>query len=260
MPIVISRTNQVDFGEPRSGKKPVSNLLRVRIQSLKGQIMAYPHAIYKLTWGGSIFQGKDIWSNGIHLGLAVDVDVPEFDAESVTFLATVADLLADYISNGALTISSAVSLEWVKLARIGTDGLYTEDPLLFDFNTPVTGTLSSNQVPQQSVVVSLRTNERRGLAKSGRIYLPVSGLAGADGTMNLQTVQGIADASAELFSDINALNITSAGTAAVVVASNVREGATNTVYEVRVGNVIDTQRSRRNAFVETYESAELTVF
>jgi hypothetical protein len=106
-------------------------------------------------------------------------------------------------------------------------------------------------------VVTLRTGNQRGLARTGRIYLPVPHLAPDVETGHLSPSQ-TASAATWAGGLISALNA-APGVGDVVVCSAVGTGAIRRVTSVDVGSVIDTMRSRRGALKEARSAGPVTV-
>lgn len=225
--------------------------------------MAYAHQILKVTFGGTLFNGKEIWSNGINMGHEdKDVDLDTFMTSKEAYLNDIAAHVRDWFTDTRSGISNVAKLEWVKIAVVGTDGKYVGDPLIFDFATPYTGPFERSSLPAQcTVALSMKTEIRRGPGRDGRIYPPVSGeVDKANGT------DLVPDQKMEGFKDfIEGLNLVGLRDLSndfyVIVASTGGKSGVPLnakVTSVRVGNVIDTMRSRRNAFKEFYYEARIT--
>ena len=219
----------------------------------------YTSHLLKLTWGGSI-AGQDEWTNQIHL-LAGDgslEDTVQAANDTILGATLAADLAAAYGGTGG--IARYQNLAWIKLSVIDPEGLLVGEPKWYDYTTPVVGTSTVNVPPQDSIVVTLTTPESRGLAYKGRIFLPAGfgDVQGSDGRLTSTQTNAIAQRFKTLFDAINNGFSTVLNAPYVVVASNVRTGATNRVTGVQVGNLVDTQRRRRNRLNESYATAQLT--
>lgn len=216
--------------------------------------MAYAHNFLKVTFGGSIYD-EDIWVNGINFGMA-DGDVGFESGNFSDALDAVAGHVETWFKNPASTISPSASLKWVKLAYINVDGKYFRDADIHDFETPVRGAASTNTgnpAPQLTLVQTFTTDVRRGPGRFGRIYPPLNTYpVQTDGRVNETYINGQASATAQLLANIGGeLNNVQEGIHAIV-ASAVGTGVHARIKGVTVGDVVDTQRTRRNAFKEKY--------
>jgi len=151
------------------------------------------------------------------------------------------------------------NLVGVKIAALGTNGLYLVDPLIADTDTPDSGT-AVGIPPQNTVVMSLRSGFTVGKGNYGRMYLPHTTL----GTQTTSPFAASANTAAMALNGKDFLNhITSqinAATTAVVFPAIMSQAAgtpTRGVTNVAFGNVNDTQRRRRNRLQETYSSEAL---
>lgn len=120
---------------------------------------------------------------------------------------------------------------------------------------PIGGTGSSRLPPQTSLVCSLRTNTPGGSGR-GRIYLPIIG-ATIGANLRLNATQ-FAAAAGEFKTYLAAMQ-SALATQFTPITFNlaVRSVKTNTtphVVRLQVGDVLDTQRRRRDALPETYSS------
>lgn len=121
------------------------------------------------------------------------------------------------------------------------------------------GSSSTSALPPQCSVVASWMTATAGRHGRGRVYLPavVTSQVTTDGGLLSSTPQGaIATSTAALITALNYANIIGA-----VYADAIVVGAPwsryNTIAAVRVGNVIDTQRRRRNQITETYVSHDV---
>lgn len=163
-----------------------------------------------------------------------------------------------YFANNAAPISQNAKLQVIKLNLIGVDGRYTADETVqHELIPPVPGGSSSNVAPQLALAVSTATAVTRGRASKGRWYLPIPG-APIEPTGVLSTpYQSSALSAATQF--VQACNTALAPWHAGVV-SDAGTGAQRTITHLRVGRVMDTMRSRRDKFEESYaEGGPITV-
>jgi hypothetical protein len=112
--------------------------------------------------------------------------------------------------------------------------------------TGLVGMLPSQNALAVSLTAGLRPN---GTPFKGRFYLPPisSGAIVTDGLLNPSLQVSVADAMESWLNALSALQHYPA------VWSRTVEDLVNPVSQVRVGNKLDTIRSRRNALPETYE-------
>lgn len=223
-----------------------------------------PH--YLLSFGGRL--GTDeIWTNTIRLGNNAGViSTPRPTVE--TILGDMMEQMADVY--GDLGYSSAAYLDWAKLNPIGPDGRYPDDwdtVELFDL-----GITSGNtaQYPfQVAMGVSWQTTRPRGPSSKGRIYVPSPWLPVNPSSGRIESTQlgNVTNNWASLLTQWNLLvgQFDDGGNpesqpVRMAVASNVGPaGLTSPITSVRIGDVLDTQRRRRNALVEEYESASVGI-
>lgn len=221
--------------------------------------MAYPYH-YLFAFGGTLLGGSEIWTNTIRFVATGTPDEDYDQAERAEGLTTV--MAEGFALTGAATLgySSNVRLEWGKFNAIGPDGKYASESDTYVFDLPSNGVVgsvgASNYIPQVSLAVSWGTDRARGPASKGRIYIPMPGfMPGTNGRLAAAQTQAIASAWA---AQIDRLNDEVQGTgqelpiACVVSGVN---GAFSPITNVRVGDVLDTQRSRRNALTESYSTA-----
>ena len=222
----------------------------------------YPQPFLKLTFGGQLAQGQDEWNCGINLSITNDALVPitGIDAEDAFDLYTeemqddMIDIFTSYMKDPIMQIPSGASLDYVKLALIGTDGLYMREPHIWEV-TDVSGSVNNSYVPQVSLVMTLQSDKFRDPGKYSRFYLPtISPIT--PGGYRPQTTAGKADRTAALISVLNR-RVTSFNRAmrirpAAVTSSPKFEGEYRPITRVKVGNVFDTQRRRRNKIAEIY--------
>ena len=222
--------------------------------------MSYAYNNLKITFGGNVYGESDEWSNSFHAGFEnqdFNNGLDVFDYQ--VLVNDLAPKNEEWLTALNRNISQHANLKWVKIALLDKQGLYLEGPWIYDFVTPPVGAYTLPVAPQLSVVQSMSTNVKRGPARFGRIYPPLTGVpnsAGVDnaGMYRVETfrdlVEGMNGSVDEAFPGIT-------GKPTIIIASKVGTGRNATVTEVRVGQVIDTMRSRRNKFVENYSVLEI---
>lgn len=121
------------------------------------------------------------------------------------------------------------------------------------------GGLSPGMPNQIAMVLSLITSVP-GAKGRGRLYLPLLGqTVGTNGRVPTANVTAVAGACQEL---VNGLNTDGAAvydddSVYAIVASGVGQGLNSRVDRIRVGDVLDDQRRRRDALQESYRVEEI---
>lgn len=219
--------------------------------------MAFAAKVVHVTISGTMLGGAEIWQTGFYVGR------PEGDADVPTTLFTdaVRDAWEPFWTNINNGISNTYKFDQVKAVRLGTNGKYDgSDTAISTPAAAVSGGMGGSPMPPQvACVATLIAGSGKGLAGKGRMYLPgVSEPVQSSGRIPTVTCQSIATTLAAFFNTINgSFDIPGE----VINASKGREklagiGARNVpVNGVRVGNVYDTQRRRRNQLTETYSTA-----
>ena len=225
--------------------------------------MAHPHPFIKVVAEGSLY-GTEAFSFGFHIVQAPTIAEDQLPAVTQELADNIGNLVRTYFNSAApdgLAITAKAQLQRVKVNRIGRDGRYMEtNSLEHVVNPAIAGRSDVSPPPQLALAVSLIGNENpRGLAGRGRFYLPpMTGMesVAADGKISTLSISPVVSATQKLIRDVNALfnglgvqyayvGNTSAGSAG-------RAGRQQVVSEIRVGNVVDTVRSRRRSLQENY--------
>lgn len=148
--------------------------------------------------------------------------------------------------SGGMKISNRCRLRDVKFQHIGADGSQDEPTVHYPYNSP--GDATAGQRPSQvALAVSFRGPAAVHPVR-GRFYVPTTEhtLDVDTGLIALVDAQAAADAARTLVDAVNTI-MGALGFFAVV-----SKGDAVPVEEVRVGRVLDTIRSRRNAPLEGY--------
>lgn len=229
--------------------------------------MAYSHAFLKLTFGGFQADAQDIWTCGINLAITNGEFIPiiptnavdAFNAYAEDINPDIVDIFTNYVQDQDMDIPTGATLEWIKLAVIGEDGQYLADSQVWEVSG-VNGGRGGTYVPQVSLVMTLASNKRADPGKYSRFYLPTVGPRGSSGYRPALT-QEKAERTGML---IETLQRRVTGTLidyeiypAAVTSSPKHTGNYLPITRVRVGNVFDTQRRRRNKIGEAYSEAEV---
>lgn len=219
--------------------------------------MAYPYDFIKFTFGGQLAGNNEIWTCGFHIGNSnTDVTAGQFLAFEDELVALSA-LVRAYIVDAAMRIPSGASVQWIKLALIGKDGKYVREPLEYILPSAGVGASTSGYVPQASTVVTLVSAKFKDPGKYNRFYLPAAA-PNSTGAYRLTAAQiaAMSARSAEFLADVNDIAFAIDPQLSVeVVSQNVN--MYYSAYAARVGDVLDTQRRRRNKIAENYSDSSI---
>lgn len=229
---------------------------------------AYAHRVNKVTIAGTCFAGSEEWSTGFYLG-ATDADAAD---PGSTTAAALAPLWTTFFTSANSKIASTYKTTMIKVSQLETDGDVDLDMIdIYDYPTAISGASAVAPMPPQiSLAATLTSDTQRGLASKGRMYLPGINvtLSASDPHVNSTDVNLIATQLKTFFDAVNA-DATVQGYA--VLASKGRKvtvlqdpanyfyegGVTTRVTGLRVGNVYDTQRRRRNGVSEAFTAKVL---
>jgi hypothetical protein len=217
-----------------------------------------------LQYGGGLYDGEQ-WSNSLRMTTGFGVGSPP-DAREKALTDVVADLRLFY---GSAHFNTSTKIDWVKFNRIGPDGRYADKTQTHvrllsgtsGANAQIKGTSTVLVAPQLSLVATLLTDRKRGAGSKGRMFLPCPVICatsiGSDGRLVENSVfasSGLAVALKTLLTNLNNWPGSDFGTPELVVATqggrSALEAANVKIKAIRIGRVIDTMRSRRNALSE----------
>lgn len=192
--------------------------------------------LYKLSWGGSLF-GVDEWSNSLMIG-------------AVAALPSNPSAYLGAINNWhAASGMSAARLEYIKFNEINPlTGKYAN--LTDSFTHQIDGGTPGTKSPapaQLTLAMTLMTVRARGRGSKGRIFPPI-GISSVelDGRLAKASADALCLSFKTFIVAVNAAN----GAGTVVVFSKIGQSTTD-VTRVACGRVVDTQRRRRSALVES---------
>lgn len=226
----------------------------------------YKHSFIKMTLNGSLADGQDIFNCGINL--AVNNKTPETEADLLNerlFKAYVENRgeaiktsTKEFWTNSDMDIPGGVKLEYIKFSLVGQDGKVSTEPAVIDLGS-IAGSLSTaSYVPQISSVITLQSDKWRDPGKYNRFYLPVAAPNG-NGQWKISDTKTKAETTAKYLKTLKAtvtdMDITNTIVPAAVSSSDKIKGNFLPITTVKVGNLYDTQRRRRNAINEQYLSA-----
>lgn len=211
--------------------------------------MAYPGNHLRLVVSGALPGGEAFsWGLNFHGNFSTPA-APEVVPQAVI------DAVTTFHVDQRVPISSAAVLDTIKLNEIGPDGRYVSrsETVMHELDPGVPGYGSPDLPNQCAVAVTLRTAAKRGLANSGRFYIPcLKSMPLAGGQIAIGNADSIADQVTVLLNSLNA----ALDPWRVSVLSDVRDGAARPVTHVEVGRVIDTMRSRRASIPEAYVAGD----
>lgn len=210
----------------------------------------------RVTIEGTLGEGADVWNTSFHMGASSGYSlanlqdaVEEVDSlwQSTVWTASGSGCLFDF--------PNATKYVKTTLRDITSAGI-TARVVEAGPAVPIAGTDSANSLPTEvAVVVSLIT-DTAGARGRGRMYVPPMSLSNVTtgGLISSGAGVDLLDAFEAFFEGLNASTL-------VPDDVSVYSGADATLREVstiRVGSVFDSQRRRRNAIPETYQSRAIT--
>lgn len=210
-----------------------------------------------VSFGGTIGADLDIWSCGVR----VQRPSPDFGSleDPAGYMAEIATPLGTWYGSSDHHLADDTTLDWLKVNNIGVNGKYSDPthPNTYDYATPVEGGTSRAWSAILTLAISWRTATLRGPGSNGRIYLPVAGASASTNAgliLSPAVVANILTAGVDLITVLR--NSTGDNPADPIVASGVN-ATNNSITSVRVGNVVDVQRRRKNELVEVYQSQDV---
>jgi len=217
--------------------------------------MAYWRTVVK----GGLGTGE-VWSCGFSwgiVGLAPDVPDEALAADIAQRLVTGTTAGAVPTSMRFLLSTAGSMASWRVEKRGENEKILSLGEAAL--TTPLIGTSTATKTPQDAIAISLRTSTP-GARGRGRFYWPA--LANDLSTAWLLTNPTPAAVAADVKSYLNGLrsviNAAYAATADIRTVSlavrSVTDHVSRDVNKIQVGNVLDTQRRRRDALNETYAS------
>lgn len=223
----------------------------------------YAHKFVRVTISGTCFNGTEEWSTGFQMG-SPTADMVGATAPGAQSIATA---WQTFFTTAANSFCSQYKTTQVKAALINTDGKTDLDSIdYYNYPTPITGGGSVFPLPPQiTIAATLTSDNQRGLAAKGRMYLPGINFPPATATGKIDTAS-IGTLATNFKAFLDAVNTGSGVSGKVVLASKGRKqagvgtdgqplylgGRTAWVTGCRIGDVYDTQRRRRNGLAETY--------
>jgi len=217
--------------------------------------MAYVSAFWKITWGFTVANSDETAYTSLSIaGAAVTDPAPSPSTLNSGDLSDLADAMLGLMGGGGMGWADYSHLTSVKVAKIGTDGHYTEDPVVAEVGGSNAGS-STSVHPQLTVVVSLWSGESLGKGNYGRLFLPHTALpvqsgdprAAASSAITVVTNAGI------FLENVTAVTVPAWATGEPRIMGQTGSGTNKPVTQLRVGRVTDTQRRRRESLDEDYQ-------
>lgn len=220
----------------------------------------YQDLAHKVTIEGTDFGGAEIWTTSFWLGLdggGTFADPTQAEADAI------ATAWETFFTNSAHFFSTRHQTTAIKVSEVLANG--TSDPartVYHNYGTPISGAGGPGDMPPQVALAATLTSARaRGYASKGRMYLPAPTVGvDATGHMITGTAAALATGLKTFFDAVNANNtlglyaiLNSAATVGVPSHSALQVRVTG----IKVGNVYDTQRRRRNGLSEAYSASTL---
>ena len=187
------------------------------------------------------------------------------------------DLLQQYAQNANLAFQSTVWAPTSGARPYNSPGVTyegctayqvpTTGPATLVTNAPaassVPGTATAQTAPNQTAIVASLRTARAGRSSRGRIYLPMDApvMAADNGRLNPGVRVDVCTAVANLLDNIGVFTPPggASGPFPIAIQSQVRAGTPIQVTSVQVGDVLDTQRRRRDKLVESYYAVPLSI-
>lgn len=207
-------------------------------------------------FGGTLSEGTgaddEIWQCGIRGVPNATANYGDEDA----ILDRIAPEISAWFALGATQMSASSKLDFIKLNEIAPDGKYAGGTSHTKMLTPVAGGYGSQMPGFLSVAWSWRSTQTRGRATHGRIYPPVGLLQRNTSIITSDEQATFLAAAQNLLKIVDGRHDSGAtpGMAGQIVSSF---GLQRTITSIKIGNVIDVQRRRKNALVETYLTGDL---
>lgn len=226
----------------------------------------YPSHWVRWTFGG-LFYADEEWACSITMGSPGGSGVvPLTDAEWWNYVdenvSAAHAAWGTFFGTNGLPINQYAFHDTTKGAVLDSLGHYvgTRAPALITRTAPFVSGKAGTLPAQCSLVMSHMTNVARGPGHSGRIYIPVGTLSSSDFNANGQfniVMTTIVAAYKTVITTLNAGKLGGALASPRVAVVSKIDGLAHPVTSLRVGNVIDTQRRRRNQLVETYTTTPI---
>jgi hypothetical protein len=189
----------------------------------------------------------DRWSTGLRLAITGGGTVTV--ADPTIFLESISAAVSSFHQNTSVKAGSNVYLDKLEAVVLGTDGKYwgsTAVATVRDYAPPVAGNATGVLPWNSALVISQRTDFKRGYASNGRMYWPAVAQVLDNGTGRLST-GAIGPYLADAFQAGLAIHVMSA----------VAPGYNAPVRSLRMDTRVDSIERRENQQPAAYTSVNL---
>lgn len=224
-------------------------------------MVSYQNITHKVTILGNMWNGLEEWSTGFFIGNDSGGDMGA--APTVAEAQAIATAWGTFFTANATGIGTNWKTLGVKVSMVNTSG--HADPSLTQYyyypTAKVGDAASAHFPPQIALVATLTTARPRGYGSKGRMYIP-GVIKSLDSTAHIDPAATALIATG-VKTMLDAINASPDVPGSVVLNSALSAGVPGhpalmeKVTGVRIGNVYDTQRRRRNQLVEQYSTAAL---
>jgi hypothetical protein len=215
-----------------------------------------PHC--RVSFGGPLGTEGEIWNCNVSVAQTTSGPfTPAFVSDLEGYLDLIKPKLSAWWSAVGSANASDAKLAYVKANNIDPDGSYHDKGITHqrDYNPAVAGGQSRNFPQILSVALSWKTNAvTRGPGANGRIY-PPNGL-GSSSSMRISAGNQATYVAAGIALLTALTKIDAPPLIVPCIAST--KGQSYAITKVRVGDVLDVQRRRKNQLAETYVSGAFT--
>lgn len=217
----------------------------------------YANSATHIIFSGTSMGGNEIWNTGIWVGAEVTDTFPITQGD----LDAARDLFKTFWTAAGTHIQSGWLFTQAKAQHVMATGVIDPSETLYSAVTPAAAGGASGQSfpPQCALALSLRTSQRIGPGSHGRMYLP--GFISDIGSTGHAQATDITNVATNFQTFVNGLNTRLASESAYVIVNGRQHTLKNLtvvppqahrVTSIRVGDVIDTQRRRRDGLHEAY--------
>lgn len=225
--------------------------------------MAYDRGHVYVTWGGTLGVGaQEIWQTGVRVAPGAAGDTPAFPTLAQG-QALMSAMQTKWVLNTNQTMNWC-TLKWLKFSEIGANGALLGQPLVVP-STPQSGIAGPQTTVahpfQISYVMTLWSGSTYGKGNYGRCYLPAPAFASNNDGAISGSQQSMVDWFGSWLKGIESSAATWPNGSAPMWVHIMHQGSSsggersNRVAKVRAGNIMDTQRRRRNKLREVYLDA-----